>query len=493
MTLKTHRTGIVKSAILTVGMRWADRLIGIASTLILARLLAPNDFGIIAMASLVVGLIDVLLDLGVNVALIQNRDAEQAHYDTAWTLRLLQSLVAAAIIFAFSPLAGDYFDDQRIVSVLRVMSSGLILIGLENIGIVTFQKNMQFGLDFRFMFIKRISAFLATITSAFIMHSYWALVIGTLVGRILGLLLSYQIHPMRPKLSLEKFGDIFGVSQWMLVNSIGNYLDRNLHKTLVGRYAGTTIMGGYSLADEISAMPSGELLAPLNRVLFPAFVEARNNPADLKRLFLLAQGVQTLIGVPIAVGLVVVAHEAVLLFLGDKWSLVVPFIQWLALANVIDAITTSGSYVLITLGQARSVALLGWVRTTLFVTCVFLALPDSGALQIAILRVLTVFSGLALALWLVMRALENLRLGELVANTIRPLIAAAVMAATLYTGLANIDLPLFPMLLIKVMLGTITYPVTVLLLWLINGKPEGTESYLMEKIRNMIGSTKRTT
>jgi O-antigen/teichoic acid export membrane protein len=231
MTYNKGRTSILKGAALAITMRWSDRMIGLASTLILARLLVPEDFGIIAMASLVVGLLDVLLDLGVNVALIQNRNAEPAHYDTAWTLRLLQTVVSATLIASGAPLAGDYFGDQRVVAVLQAMSIGLVLMGLENIGVITFQKNMQFGLDFRFIFTKRIAGFLATIAAAWFLRSYWALVIGTLVSKTTGVLLSYAMHPMRPRISFEKFREIFGVSQWMLIRSIGGYLDNNLTKT----------------------------------------------------------------------------------------------------------------------------------------------------------------------------------------------------------------------------------------------------------------------
>lgn len=492
--MSAHRTSILKGAALTVTMRWTDRLIGIASTLILARLLVPADFGIIAMASLVVGLLDILLDLGVNVALIQNRNAEPAHYNTAWTLRLLQTLFSALLIVVSAPLAGDYFNDQRVVIVLQVMSIGLVLMGLENIGVVNFQKHMQFGLDFRFMFLKRIAGFFATIIAAWLLRSYWALVIGTLVSRLAGVLLSYLLHPMRPRFSFEKFGEIFGISQWMLINSIGRYLDNNLHKILVGRRSGTVIMGGYNLADEISAMPSGELLAPLNRVLFPAFVAVRDNLDELKRLFLLTQGIQTLIGIPVAVGLAMVSREAVLLLLGEKWMLAVPFVQLLALVNAAQAITTSGGYVMLTLGLIRYSALLVWLRVVLFIVMGYLILPTADAMDIAALRLLIILSCLALSLWLVTRHLKNVHIKEIAATITRPLLGASAMGVVLYFGAALISLPLIVTLLIKIVAGIVTYVSSVMFMWWISGKPAGTETYLIQKVSTTItGLRKRKT
>jgi O-antigen/teichoic acid export membrane protein len=250
-------------------------------------------------------------------------------------------------------------------------------------------------------------------------------------------------------------------------------------------------MGGYTLADEISAMPSGELLAPINRVLFPAFVGAKENLDELKRLFLLAQGVQTLIAIPVAVGLAMVAHEAVLVLLGEKCLLVVPFLQLLALANVFEAITTSGGYVMITLGKVRNVALLAWVRVATFVVAVFLGIPSADAMQIAGIRVITVFSGLALALWLVMRTMGNVSFREIAATIARPLLGAAIMAAVLYFGISSISLALFPALLLKIFTGIVVYSVSVMLLWWLADKPTGTESYLIEKITNAIVRLKK--
>lgn len=478
-------TSVFQSAILTVSMRWTDRLIGFGSTLILARLLAPSDFGIIAMASLVVGMVDVLLALGVNVALIQNSNALPAHYSTAWTLRLMQSAVAALVVFIAAPRAAVYFSDPRIVPVLRVMAAGMLLVGLENIGIITFQKEMRFGLDFRFVFLRRIVGFLATILAAWILRSYWALVIGTLAGRSFGVLLSYQMHPMRPRFSLEKLKEIFSVSQWMLVNSIGNYLNSNLDKMLVGHRTSAAIMGGYTLSDEISSMPSTEVLAPLNRVLFPAFVEAAHDLTELKRLFLLAQGVQSLLGISAGVGLALVAHEAVLVLLGEKWLFVAPFIQILALANVVESITTSGGYVLITMGKLRNVAIISWFRVVFFAVAIFVVLPGADALQIAWLRMLTVLTGLFMSVWMLTRTLTNVSVLDIIRSVLRPLLATGAMAVAVISIGGLMHLVPIAALLAKITIGLLTFPAAIMLMWWIAGKPEGAESYLLEKARGL--------
>lgn len=489
LTRGGSQTTIFASAILSVSLRWTDRLIGFVSTLILARLLAPDDFGIIAMASLVVGLSDVLLGLGVNVALIQTRDPTQAHYDTAWTLRLAQLAFAATLVCLAAPQAEAYFNDARIAPVLYAMAAAMLLTGLENIGVITFQKEMRFQLDFRFVFLKRIVGFVVTIIAAWILRSYWALVIGTLAGRSFGVLLSYRMHPMRPRISFEKMKEIFSVSQWVLLNNIGNYLNRNLHKILVGRRTTAGVVGGYTLADEISSMPSTEVLAPLNRVLFPAFVAAKHDPAELKRLFLLAQGVQSLLGISAGVGLALVANEAVHVLLGEKWLFIAPFIQVLALANVVEAITTSSGYVFMTLAKVRLSAMINWVQAFLFVAGAFLLFPEADAIQIGWLRVLTVVLGLVLSVWILLQTLENICLADIFRTVSRPLLGTGAMALAVTCAGDMLQLAPLAALIVKISIGLVVFPVAVLLLWWMAGRPSGAEAYLLNKLVSRLRPT----
>src|SRR5574343_1343215 len=158
MPISKHPTKAVsaaRGAVIVVAMRWTDRLIGLFSTLILARLLVPADFGIVAMASIVVGLVDTLLALGVGSALIQNRNAGREDFDTAWTLGIIQGAVVATLIWFAAPYAAESFRDPRVQDVVRVMAFTTFLGAFENIGVVAFQKNMEFGRDFRYFLFRR--------------------------------------------------------------------------------------------------------------------------------------------------------------------------------------------------------------------------------------------------------------------------------------------------------------------------------------------------
>ena len=481
-------TAVVRAAFLTISMRWFDRAVGIVSTLVLARLLVPDDFGIVAMASLVIALADVLLNLGVHVALIQNQNPSQAHYDTAWTLRLIQTFISALLVFLAAPLAATYFKEPRVVDVMRVLSVCFLMGALENIGVVTFQKEMRFGQDFLFLFFKRVAGFAATMLAAWVLRSYWALVVGTFSASVVGVINSYRMHRMRPHLGLKKFRDVFGVSQWMLMRSMGLYLESRLHQFVVGGRESTTTMGAYSLADEISAMPTSELLAPLNRVLFPAFVRVKHDLDELKRIFLLAQGVQVLVALPAGVGLSLVAHEAVVLLLGTKWLMAVPFVQIISLVGLAGALMSSASYVLVTIGKVKLVAIYSWLQVGLFAGLAYLAYPHAGALQIAEIRLGVASFAIFSFFWLLLRVFPSLRLTDLVRQVYRPILATALMAWCIQFSVVYWSQPsMLELLILKVSTGAAVYTLAILALWLATGKPQGAEHFLLDKVRILRG------
>ena len=474
---------VVMGALLTVGMRWTDRLIGIVSTLILARLLLPEDFGIVAMASIIVGLIGTLLDLGVVSALVQNKHAAREEFDTAWTLRLMQAVLVALFIWPLAPLAAEYFRDSRVQDVIRVMALTVVIGGFENIGIVAFWKNMEFGREFQFFFFRRIAGFVVTIALAFWMHSYWAMVIGAVVGRTVGVGLSYVFHDYRPRFSMKRLKQIWSFSQWILVRNFGGYALGEIDKFLVGRRTDTATMGSYALADEIAAMPGAELLAPLGRVLFPAFVSVADDSERLRAMFCKAFGVQTLFALPAAVGLAMVAGDAVPLLLGERWLSVIPLVQTLALIGGLSALTHSGGYVLLALGKVSLQALIFWLLLGVFVFLATIIFPDAGAQGLARIRLATSALGLILYAALVSYYVDALRLSDFVKHAWRPVLSTGIMALAL-SLLPRLEfVALFLQLFLSIFFGVAIYACAVLILWRISGSQEGAEIYLLEQLR----------
>jgi O-antigen/teichoic acid export membrane protein len=479
----------VKSAFFVVASRWLDRLIGFLSTLILARLLVPEDFGLIAMASIVIGLAEVLFDVGVNVFLIQAKNPEKSHFDTAWTIRIIQGATIFAVAAAFSPFFADYFNDPRVAHIVIWLSFGSLIAASENIGIVCFQRNMQFGLEFRYLFIKRLAGFAVTISFAFLLKSYIALIVGTLVSRCVGVFLSYFMHPMRPSLSLKKYRELLAVSVWLMAKNIIAYIDGNLHKFVLGGRADSATLGGYTVACELADMPGTEVLAPINRVLFPLLSRNRGNQIEQERIFSLTQGIHLLLIIPLSIGLYVLAHEIVHIVFGEKWIFIVDILKIVAFFNIINALTSASNYLLLANGAFRVVMMLSTVQLVAFILLLLLNPATNTATDIAFIRLLSLIFGAIIGYPIFVRVVPSVSVFKLFKNLIRPMFGAAVMGWAVFSmingwgAFEHIVLRFFA----AVGYGAVIYITVVMLIWRLQGRPDSAEKYVVEKLNTAFG------
>jgi O-antigen/teichoic acid export membrane protein len=484
--LPEKRTGLFRSILLTVGMRWFDRVLGFASTLVLARILVPADYGLVAMGTVVVGLLDVILDLGVRSALIRDKDADHHDFDTAWTVQLFQAAIVAALVFACAPVAADYFRDHRVVQIMHVLAVAALIGGFENIGIVRFQKRMEFGRDAQFFMLKRTIGVASTIALALTIRSYLALVLGTLATRLTGVALSYAMSRYRPRISFARIRNLWSFSQWNIVISVTQYLSVWMDTTIVGRRSGPDTVGAFSLGKELAQLPTTEWLTPLGRVLFPALAEARHQTTEFRRLIGLAVGIQTMVGVPAAFGLGLVASEAVPLLLGAHWLSAVPFVQIFAVAASAAAFSNTPTYVLMVAGHIRTLGVYYLSLLLTLAALLMVAFPTADAHEVAVLRGAASIGFLILLQAITIRLVPEYSGRSVLAASWRPLIATAAMALavlTLTELLAASQLSAPRLLLAKVVAGVSVYTCTILFLWAVCGRPAGAEQYLLQKLR----------
>jgi len=477
----TRPTTAIRGAFLSVAMRWTDRLLGTLSTVILARLLIPEDFGLVAMAMVAVGFFDVLLDLGVGAALIQHDHAGREEFSTAWTLRLAQCVVTALLLVALAPVVADYYDDPRVIDVLRVAAITVIVGGLENIGTVSFQRNMELGRDFQFVVFKRLVKVACTVGLAIAMRSYWALILGSLVSRLMGVGASYWMSRFRPNLTLSRISSIWTFSQWSLLTGIARYLNGAIPRLVLGGRANAAALGTYSVGEDIAMLPTSELLAPLGRVMFPAFAAAKNSQGELLRLVTLAQAVQALLAIPLSLGVVLIADDAIPLILGQQWTSAVPIAQIVALTGVASALGYSPGYMLTVTGRMHVLCGYTWAKTLLLVLLILLVFRGADAERIAMAGLVTSVIGLVALQAIAWKALPGFGGVRFWSQTWRPLVSAALMTlAVSAVSVALVDIERLPRLIAKVGAGVSVYGLSTLVLWLAAGKPLGAESYLLK-------------
>lgn len=475
---------MTKGIVWMVAARLMDRSIGIVSTLILARLLVPDDFGLVAMATAIGGLLDLLGAFSFDVALIQNTAAERRHYDTVWTINAIFQIICAGALVALAGPAAAFYAEPRLAGVMYVLAVSYLLGAFGNVGVVAFRKELDFKKEFNFIFARRIVTFAATISCAFLLRSYWALLIGITLGRLVGLIMSYTMNSYRPRFSLAAAKELFHFSKWMLINNGLAFIWRDGCTFVIGRVYGAASLGIYSVSYEISNLPSTELVAPINRVTLPGFAKI-GDPAAIGVAYLRLLGIISLVILPVGLGIAAVAEPLVLTALGKNWTAAIQLIAVLGINGAIGATQTNNTSVWLALGLPRRVTLLHTCNLLVLFPALIFFVKFYGLIGVGYAYILA--QGINVPLGMSMtKQLLGFRWEEVARVIWRP----AAGSIAMYFVVAHFDqriveqMPLVRLLL-DAAVGAGVYVTVVLILWWISAKPAGAETYCLERAKVM--------
>lgn len=465
-----------------------DRGVGLLSVAILARLLTPDDFGLVAIAAIFVAFLELIRAVGFDMALIQNQSAERRHYDTAWTFYVLCGAFSAIALVALSVPSAYFFDEPRLVGVLSFMAIGSLVGGFENIGVVAFRKELSFDREFRFQVSRRLITFVATICLALVFRNYWALVASTVVGRIVSVVISYQVHPYRPRFSLSAWRELFHFSKWLLLNSFNYYVEvRSAHFVLGGVSAGA--LGLFSVSEQLSRLPFSQIMVPINRAVFPGYAKLATELSQIRAAFLKVISTVSLLAIPVGVGIAATAELLVSLALGDEWLGAIPVIKVLALCGAFSAVNSNVHFVYVALGHVRAFWVLSGIYTLVLLPLVIGLALTYGAVGAGFAHLITAAICLPLFLWAAARKLE-LSCSLLLANLWRPVVSSAVMFAIVRAAYGSVttegSLADVGWLLALIALGVAAYSVVLLSLWQIVGRPEGAERVVLSTLSSFL-------
>jgi lipopolysaccharide exporter len=477
---------MARGAAWMVLFRLFDRSIGIVSTALLARLLIPTDFGLVAMAMSVIAIIELATAFSFEVALIQRPSPERQHFDTAWTLNIILAAGCAVVTAALAFPAASFYGDPRLVPVMFAIGAAWLVSGFENVGVVNFRRNMDFSSEFRFMAIKRVISFAVTIAAALVFRSFWALVVGTAAGRVTGVILSYVMQPFRPRLSLACTRELFSFSGWLLANNMAGVVLSRVPHFFVGRVFGAQTLGAYTIGSEIAQLAHTELVAPINRAMFPGFARLVNEPDTFRRVCIDATAAILLVVLPVSVGIAVLADSVVRVLLGPQWSETAPIIQILAFSGAVSALTSNNIAAYLALGRPQLVTLILLARIALFGIVALLISRNQGVLAVAYADLFAALGSLLVSLPILFAALR-LRMVDYLASLWRPLVASGAMGVCLYSVVSLLGehstlSGAVLELLLGAPVGAIIYLVFLWLLWAAAGRPESVETLIVRRV-----------
>lgn len=455
--------------------RWGIRGLGVVSTMVLARLLVPDDFGLVALATMVAGMIAIFAEVGMLLHLIREPDPDRTHFDTVWTLRLMLGGSLAAVIFLVAPFAADWFNDPRLETVLRWLALPSLMQGLQNPGVVWFRKNLDFRRDFLFLLSQKVVSFAVALSAAALLRDYRALVAGIVAGGAAGLLMSFVMHPFRPRFDLSRTRAVWHFSTWTLAHHIADYLSRQIDTLILGRFRPSADVGLYSVSLDLATSPVNELALPASRVLFPAFARIVGDPAETSRVCAWILSAMAIVGFAVGPGVALVARDAVAVLLGPNWIEAVPLVEILALTGIVMALWQPVFPLLTALGRPKVSTYLTLLQVALLAAAMAPTIAFYGLAEFALARAGAMAAALAATMVLFMRT-ASVGPATVARALWRPALAALAMAGAV-TAVERIAPDIAPLrLAVCAATGAFVYVAALLGLWWAVGRPATIEA-----------------
>lgn len=477
----SHR--VAKGAGWIIASRIAMRVLGLVNTIVLARLLAPADFGLIAVAMTAVQLLQGLSDIGVSQTVVKFHDAGRDEYDTLLTLSTLRGLLVALVMLVAAPVAASFYGDVRMGYVFAGIALYPLLLGLINPRFFEFERDIDFSKDFVSEVSTKLLSVVATLAVAFLFKSYWAIVLGVVVGAATQVLLSWAMRPARPRFTLIALKRVWGFSGWLAGVSFIVALSNKMDSIVLARTAGAVDTGKYYVGFQLAELPTTELAWPIARAVYPGLSAMQGDPERMRQIFL--RGVEALaaIAFPAALGFAFVSQDLIHVLLGTKWDGSAHVVAWLTPAIGLQTVLMATQFYAMARGLGRLVFVRGLVMLLIKAPIFIWSAVAYGMEGAAVGAAVSVSIGALLNLGIYARASGRSAFDPVFAAR-RSFAASAAMSAFFLLLRPTLDLHLLPepafRLAIDIGLGAAVYLATLWTLWRLEGAPAGVERLALD-------------
>lgn len=318
-----------------------SRILTLIETAITGRILSPSAFGVYGIGLLVLSLIEIITETGINIFLIQEKDSIDTYVDTAWFVSIIRGIIICLVIVLLSPLIVYFFHAPSACPMLFLVAFVPLIRGFINPSEVKFQKDLTFHKEFYFRSTLFFVETGVTLLLIVLTRSVYSLVIGIICSALAEVIISFRIKPI-PQFEFhkERFRKVVHFGKWITLSTILNYFYQNGDNMAVGRMLGTGPLGYYDMAYRISLVPLTDLSDVIKQVSFPLYVKVVDDKKRLQRAFL--RSFLGMLGLVIPVCLILYFFPTLIvhIILGDKWLPIVPVLKVLAIFGVVRAIST---------------------------------------------------------------------------------------------------------------------------------------------------------
>lgn len=466
---------MVRGALSLGSTRLIANAIGAFSIIVLARLLTPDDFAVVAIASSVLSLVQSCTEMSLASALISRPQVSRSEIDTAWTMSLLRSGLIALIFAGFAWPVAQIYSNEGLFGVLLVSGLTGAAAGLQNPLIVQVTREMRFWPVAITQLLQKGLSLGFAIGLALALHSYWAIIAGNAIGAILSSLLTYWLVPYLPRLSLKHWRQIWSFSGWLFFKQIAETLNWRGDQLIVGAVVPATQFGQYAMADNLAVIPSRESVHPIRQALFPGLSNIGDDPARLRHAVVRAQATAAMIIAPVGVLLALLAEPVVHLALGPQWIASVPFVRIIAVLYTLGCFSIALQPVAMARNRTGVLFVQQVASLALKLPLLVLGLVMGGLLGAALARLLAEAVSTMFELFAI-RVVTGIEIGVQCTSHATTAVGLAAMTAGLVlldSALAGKDIGPLELFALEAVAGCALYVSAVVLAWTLGGRKQG--------------------
>lgn len=448
--------------------RWGGRALSLLAFIALSRLLTPEDFGIVAMASLFISFLQTFQDQGLGDAIVQRKDLQDEHLDTAFWTNLLIGCLLTIISIVGSNITAGIFHEPQLAVIIRWLSLSFVLAGLSS----TQQAILRRRFEFKELAARTLLAILAGgiigVVMAFLGFGVWSLVAQNLISGLVGVIILWRVSDWKPSFRFSKnhFSELFSFGSYVIGINLLNFLNRHADDLLIGYFLGPTLLGLYTVAYRLIAIMTDLLTSVTNAVAFPAFSRLQNEPERMRRALYQVTQYTSLITFPAFIGVAVIAPELVVAVFGSQWTPSIPVMQVLAFIGILHSLLYFNSSVFMATGKPAwsfHIAILNAVANVI----AFVLVVRWGIIAVAAAYVIRGYLLSPLPVWLLKRII-NIELKTYLNQFVAPLVGSSIMAALIIGLKLLLDdrLGLYLRLILYILGGGLAYLLAIR--WLVN-------------------------
>lgn len=466
--------------------KWLNRSVGLICTLLLVRILEPADFGIVALASIVMAFFVMFTSAGTDKYLIKAEICTDEMLDSAWSLNITLKLVCSMTLAIFAKQLAGYMNEPVLADVLLVCCLIPALSALKNIGLVRFERELNYKPLTQLSVMVKIAVVPVTLAFALYLKNYWALVVGLLASEAMTVVGSYVIHPYRPKWSIKLWREQWSFSKWHLLSMTSGYVRSRIDAILLGRYLTSGDVGIYRVSQEFAWLPFTELIGPATSSIYAGLTKVRDDRALLMAGLLRYLAISYLLVVPSVFGIYALSDLFTHVVLGEKWLEASPIVGMLAILMLSMPLNISLQAVLTSLSKIKYLVVLDMIMIAAIVGVIFW-LSGSGSLELLVYteyRVLLVILFMLL-LCLAYKVLVGMPAVRLMLVVVSPMFPAFAMVNVITVIEAQLDYSGLINLMILILVGIVVYAPLMLVMILLTKQWLGEYAFIFKVLKKM--------